>query len=182
VRRWAPLLLLALALAAWVACHGVRVPVTSPASPPTWFEPYRREAWGSWTDADHDCQDTRAEVLIAEALGPVEFVDARHCHVGRGRWRCPYTGRVVVDPRELDIDHLVPLAEAHASGGSKWSSERRRRYANDVQHPEHLVAVVRGANRSKGSAGPTHGFRWNGPFGAGTRDRGAKLSDGGDCR
>jgi hypothetical protein len=113
---------------------------------------YRREDWPHWIDADGDCQDTRTEVLIAEAEpGSIVFTDARECKIAAGRWRCPYTGRVITDPHELDVDHLVPLAHAHAAGGNGWSRARRTAYANDLGDERHLVAVVAGANRSKGA-------------------------------
>jgi hypothetical protein len=113
---------------------------------------YRREDWPHWIDADRDCQDTRTEVLLAEAEpGSVVFVDARECEIASGRWRCPYTGEVVTDPKALDVDHLVPLAHAHAAGGKTWSRARRTAYANDLSDPTHLVAVAAGANRSKGA-------------------------------
>lgn len=112
---------------------------------------YDRHAWKHWIDADGDCQDTRTEVLVAESLSPVVFTDAKKCEVASGQWRCPYTDRTFSDPRQLDVDHMVPLAEAHRSGGARWSAERRRDYANDLVDPEHLVAVYKGANRSKGA-------------------------------
>lgn len=115
---------------------------------------YSRKAWPHWSDVDGDCQDTRQEVLIAESEIPVRFRTRKRCKVKSGRWRCPYTGRVFTDPRKLDVDHLVPLAEAHRSGGHAWEQARRKRYANALDEPDHLVAVERGSNRSKADKGP----------------------------
>jgi hypothetical protein len=115
---------------------------------------YAREAWPHWDDDDRDCQDTRQEVLIEESLTRVTL-SKDGCKVTRGRWRCPFTGRIITDPGQLDIDHLVPLKEAHRSGGAAWSRSERRRYANDRSTKSHLVAVDRGANRSKGDRDPS---------------------------
>jgi hypothetical protein len=127
---------------------------TEPAPPSEPASAYDRKLWPHWIDADHDCQDARVEVLIAEAYEPVEFEDTRRCEVARGRWQCPYTGDLIAEAYLLDVDHLVPLANAHRSGAASWTEAERRRYANDLEHPEHLVAVEHTANRSKGDKGP----------------------------
>ena len=108
----------------------------------------------AWADADGDCQNTRQETLISEALGAVEYADERRCRVARGIWLGAYTGEIFTDPRDMDIDHLVPLANAHRSGGYAWSAARKIAYANYLARDNHLIAVKAGANRSKGAKGP----------------------------
>lgn len=115
--------------------------------------PYDRDLYGGWIDANGDCQDTRQEVLIAESLIPVQF-DSRGCEVVSGQWRDPYTGQTFTDPSDLDVDHFVPLAEAHRSGASHWPPQLRRQFANDLSFPGNLIAVSASANRSKGDRDP----------------------------
>ena len=100
-------------------------------------------------DADSDCQKTRDEVLIAESTIPVMFKTARNCKFAAGRWLDPYTGQVFTNPGDLDVDHMVPLRNAHRSGGWEWPYERRELYANDLVNPEHLIAVEAAANPAK---------------------------------
>lgn len=115
---------------------------------------YDRHDWKHWTDADGDCQDARQEVLVAESrIGP-DFRNDRKCRVTSGEWLAPYTGAVVTDPGKLDVDHMVPLGNAHLSGAWQWSANQRERYANYLDDPQHLIAVTASANRSKGARGP----------------------------
>ena len=115
---------------------------------------YDRDDWKHWVDEDGDCQDARQEVLIAESLVNVTFETDRQCRVETGRWYGAFTGVSVEDPGDLDIDHLVPLKNAHLSGGWRWDAEMREEYANYLQEENHLIAVTAGANRSKGARGP----------------------------
>jgi hypothetical protein len=71
--------------------------------------------------------------------------------VVRGRWNDPYTGKIFSNARDLDIDHMVPLAWAHAHGADQWDAAQRRKFAND---PINLFAVEASANRAKGAKGP----------------------------
>ena len=115
---------------------------------------YDRGDWKHWVDSDGDCQDARQEVLVAESLEQVTFETDRGCRVETGQWYGAFTGVYVEDPSDLDIDHLVPLKNAHLSGGWIWDADMREEYANDLGDDDHLIAVIKGANRSKGAKGP----------------------------
>lgn len=113
---------------------------------------YRRTAFDHWVDADHDSCDTREEVLVAEAVGPVEL--APGCRVRTGRWLSWYDNATWTDPTDLDVDHMVPLKEAWESGARLWSTADRRNYANDLAFAPALVAVTDNVNSSKGDQDP----------------------------
>ena len=115
---------------------------------------YDRDEWRHWVDEDRDCQDTRQEVLIEESSSPVEYEDSDQCRVAEGEWDGPYTGEQFTDPSDMDIDHMVPLGNAHRSGGWAWDEGRKRQYANDFSYAGHLIAVQNSANRAKGADGP----------------------------
>ena len=94
-----------------------------------------------------------------------------------GKWLDPYTGQIFTNPGDLDIDHMVPLAEAHRSGADTWTAEQREDYANDLFHTDGLIAVSASANRSKGSRDPSQ-WLWTSPGLVDTADR-ATMPDGG---
>lgn len=112
---------------------------------------YNRADWPHWIDADGDCQDTRAEVLIRDSQVPVKFKRNKGCSVSHGSWLDPYTGQRFDKASDLDIDHIVPLAWAHGHGASGWTRAQKRAFANDM---DNLLAVDAGANREKGAKGP----------------------------
>lgn len=136
-----------------------RVPYAWPPDPDLSGVPFRRDAYGIWADDDGNCRDTRAEVLIRESRVAVSL-SPDGCRVIAGEWQDPYTGSIFTDPGMLDVDHAVPLSEAHRSGAAAWPAARKARYGNDLADPDTLIAVSRSANRSKGDRDPG---RWMPP-------------------
>lgn len=115
---------------------------------------YDRDDWSHWSDDDGDCQNIRHEVLQDETQEAVTFTTSSNCYVATGKWYGVYTGEYYYSASELDVDHFVPLKNAHDSGGYEWSLEKKKEYANYLEDSDHLVAVQSGANRSKGARGP----------------------------
>ncbi|MFI7236882.1 HNH endonuclease family protein [Streptomyces cyaneofuscatus] len=107
--------------------------------------------WNSGDDAADGC-NTRAEVLIAEAV-VAPTVEAG-CKLSGGTWVSYYDNQEVTSAGALDIDHMVPLAEAWDSGASAWSAVRREAYANDQGADVSLVAVTARSNRQKSDQDP----------------------------
>ena len=108
---------------------------------------YNRDRFKHWIDADKDGCDTRAEVLISEAI--VKPKIGAKCKLSGGKWRSPYDEKTYTSATKLDVDHLVPLAEAWRSGAWSWSDQRRMEFANDIDDEWPLVAVTASVNRSK---------------------------------
>jgi hypothetical protein len=92
-------------------------------------------------------------VLIAESRSTAQ-VDPYGCKVLEGDWFSIYDGLTFTDSADLDIDHVVALAEAWDSGAAGWDSGRRQAFANDLDHPQALRAVSASSNRSKGDLDP----------------------------
>ncbi|MEU5674338.1 HNH endonuclease family protein, partial [Micromonospora sp. NPDC047753] len=58
------------------------------------------------------------------------------------------------DPSDVDIDHMVPLANAWRSGADEWDNAKRGDFANDTTRPQ-LFAVSASSNRAKGDQDPS---------------------------
>ncbi|MGY0062867.1 HNH endonuclease family protein [Streptomyces sp. LZ34] len=113
---------------------------------------YERTKFRHWVDADGDQCNTRAEVLIAEATVPPTVGSG--CSISGGQWHSYYDDADQTVARSLDIDHMVPLAEAWDSGASGWSAAERQDYANDLGDERSLVAVTARENRQKADQDP----------------------------
>ena len=128
--------------------------VITVAEIPAGIPEYDRGEWKHWVDEDGDCQNARQEVLIAESLVEVTYEDDRECRVEWGRWWAPYLSHHLENPQHIDVDHHVPLKNAHLSGGWAWDEERKEEYANYLGAENHLIAISARHNRSKGARGP----------------------------
>lgn len=129
---------------------GMPLPESAPSQQSAPSE-YDRKDWPHWIDADNDCQDTRAEVLIRDNTGTIKFKRNKPCNVSWGEWRCPYTGKKLTKASDVDIDHIVPLSHAFQTGGASWTREKRREFAND---PDNLLTVEDNINQEKGDKAP----------------------------
>lgn len=112
---------------------------------------YDRAKFPHWIDADGDCQDTRSEVLRQESRTRVTGA----CTVQTGTWFSYYDGKTWRAASDVDIDHLVPLAEAWGSGAKGWNTGTRQNFANDLRDRRALVAVTDNVNQSKSDGDPT---------------------------
>lgn len=116
----------------------------------------KRARFRHWSDLDKDGCDTRNEVLIAESSTPAQ-IDATKCKVVEGDWISLFDGVRHTNDSNLEIDHMVPLAEAWDSGAASWNAAKREKFANDLDDPRSLIAVTAEMNSKKGSREP---HRW----------------------
>ncbi|WP_216205132.1 GmrSD restriction endonuclease domain-containing protein [Amycolatopsis aidingensis] len=111
---------------------------------------YSREAFPHWNAVSGNC-NVREEVLKRDGIDVRVGAD---CYPDSGRWYSPYDGVTVYSAADVDIDHVVPLAEAWRSGARYWSASKRENFANDLSYPQ-LRASSASSNRSKGDDDPT---------------------------
>ena len=145
---------------AFILCLGLLTPTVQSAYAgdgtlliaPDNLEGYDRTLFKHWIDADKDGCDTRAEVLIEEAV--VKPKIGPKCKLTGGKWLSAYDGKTITNSSLLDVDHMVPLAEAWRSGAWNWTPAQRQAFANDLENSQALIAVTLTTNRSKGDSDP----------------------------
>ncbi|MER5199846.1 HNH endonuclease family protein [Streptomyces sp. NPDC002755] len=115
---------------------------------------YSRDLFKHWNKGLNptDGCDTRKEVILSEAKLAPET--GARCALTGGRWFSEYDQVWVTAASSLDVDHMVPLAEAWDSGASAWTAARREAYANDQGAAASLIAVSGSSNRSKSDKDP----------------------------
>ncbi|WP_246002317.1 HNH endonuclease family protein [Allorhizocola rhizosphaerae] len=115
---------------------------------------YSRDRFPHWRSAGSNC-DVRDTVLARDGKN----VKKSGCNVTGGEWFSVYDNVTVKDPADVDIDHMVPLANAWRSGADEWNDDKRSDFANDLERPQ-LFAVTKSSNRSKGDQNPA---QWKPP-------------------
>lgn len=111
---------------------------------------YSRDLFNHWITISGTC-DTRETVLKRDGSGVT--VDSS-CTPTGGSWFSAYDNLSFTSSSSLDIDHVVPLAEAWRSGAAGWTAARRQSFANELTWPQ-LIAVSASSNRSKGDQDPS---------------------------
>jgi hypothetical protein len=111
---------------------------------------YDRDRFGpAWLDADRNGCDTRNDIL-GQYLQAITLED-NGCVVAAGHYDDPYTGLWIDfwqgNGALIDLDHVVSLGNAWATGAFSWEIKKRAAFAND---PLNLLPADAGANRQKG--------------------------------
>jgi hypothetical protein len=110
---------------------------------------YDRSLFPHWITISGTC-NTRETVLKRDGTN---VVTDSACASTSGSWYSVYDGATWTAASDLDIDHLVPLAEAWDSGASAWTTAQRQAFANDLTRPQ-LIAVTDNVNQSKSDQDP----------------------------
>lgn len=110
---------------------------------------YHRSCFKHWTDDDRDCLNTRHELLQETSLNPIKI---ENCKVVSGLWFDEYSGKYYSNPKDLEIDHIVPLKEAWRSGANEWTQKEREIFANDM---DAIIPVYFSLNGQKSDRDPS---------------------------
>ncbi|TDB84954.1 HNH endonuclease [Actinomadura sp. KC216] len=110
---------------------------------------YDRKKFPHWIERGGNC-NTREAVLKRDGENVRTGSD---CYPTSGTWTSPYDGATWTKASDLDIDHMVALAEAWRSGASSWTTSRRQAFANDMGSSQ-LWTVTDNVNQAKGDKDP----------------------------
>ncbi|MEV6873788.1 HNH endonuclease family protein [Amycolatopsis sp. NPDC051128] len=117
---------------------------------------YSRDKFPHWIDQGSSC-NTREVVLKRDGTS---VVTSSSCAATSGKWFSPYDGATWTAASDVDIDHVVPLADAWRTGASSWTTAQRQAFANDLTDPQ-LIAVTDNVNQEKGDKSPD---QWKPPL------------------
>ncbi|MGW3678463.1 HNH endonuclease family protein [Streptomyces prasinus] len=110
---------------------------------------YDRDLFPHWITVSGTC-NTRETILKRDGTN---VVTDSACASTSGSWYSPYDGATWSAASDVDIDHVIPLAEAWDSGARNWTTSQRQAFANDRTRPQ-LLAVTDNVNQAKGDKDP----------------------------
>ena len=113
---------------------------------------FDRREWRVWKNF-RGCLSVREKILIDYSIIPVKM-DANNCNIISGEWKSIWENKTYYLPREIDIDHTVPLAWAWRHGANTWLQIQKENYANNFREKYYLLPLSASANRAKGDRGP----------------------------
>jgi hypothetical protein len=107
---------------------------------------YNREEYGGWARNSGTKCNTRQEILLAEAIVVKEATSK--CRI-KGLWVDFYTGQVLDNWGDIDIDHILPVSYYDKNCKStNATSKDIRAFYNDK---DNLVITSKKENQRKGS-------------------------------
>ncbi|MFF4233744.1 HNH endonuclease family protein [Streptomyces sp. NPDC001820] len=110
---------------------------------------YSRDLFPHWSTQSGTC-NTREVVLKRDGQNVQQDSS---CAAVSGTWYSEYDGATWTVAGDLDIDHVVALAEAWRSGANSWTTSQRQAFANDLTRPQ-LIAVTDNVNQAKSDLDP----------------------------
>jgi hypothetical protein len=164
LRRWSllPVLVVTLSALFWSGHQALAAPPAPPGlsttrshlaaltvAAPHPMTGYSRTKFPHWHIVSGTC-NTRETVLKRDGTG-VTVNSA--CTPTAGKWYSVYDKQTFTDTSDIDIDHIVALANAWRSGADTWTTADREEFANDLDISQ-LIAVSASSNRSKGDQSP----------------------------
>lgn len=114
---------------------------------------YSQEQFGKFGKSKKSkCRDIRAEVLAADAIGPMP----KTCKTSGLEWKDPFTG-ATFSSGFPGVIPLVPVDDAWESGAGTWDRPTRVAYLNDVAFDGTLIVVPHKSSEARQDEDPA---RW----------------------
>lgn len=116
---------------------------------------------GTWDNINgSSCWSVRDEVIKRQADPGTLELTPDGCAVAAVTMTDPYTGRKLSVKgkenvqKEIQVDHVDPIANIDSNGASSWDSALKNEYYNDLT-PGHLIATSAHENTTKSDKGPS---------------------------
>ena len=116
---------------------------------------------GTWDNINgSSCWSVRDEVIKRQADPGTLELTPDGCAVAAVTMTDPYTGKKLSVKgkenvqKEIQVDHVDPIANIDSNGASSWDSALKNEYYNDLT-PGHLIATSAHENTTKSDKGPS---------------------------